>query len=315
MHNVLATRRAESGTVRLAPAIGAFVAIALLAACSSGSDDDANQLSAPLTPVVETGSTQVALASTDLSVGPNRLAFGLIDLESGPIRDADVLVSTFFLSGGRQEGPIQTARALWRNWPVGNAGAYTANFDFSRPGSWGIVAEFVDTSGTNRIVSAGLDVQPDSSTPAIGSPPPQSVTKLAKDFDDLAELTSDPQPDAELYNMTVAEGLESGRPLLVTFSTPAFCQTATCGPQLDVLKQLKNDYRDRAGFVHVEVYDNPHEIEGDLSNARLVRAMMDWGLPTEPWTFIMDAEGMVAAKFEAFVTREELEETLTAVLQ
>ena len=78
---------------------------------------------------------------------------------------------------------------------------------------------------------------------------------------------------------------------------------------------MKSVYGDRANFIHVEVYDNPTEIEGDLSNARLVQAMIDWGLPTEPWTFIMDAEGKVAAKFEAFVTKDELEQALTTVLQ
>lgn len=267
------------------------------------------------TPVVESGTAQIALASTDLSVGPNRLAFGLIDFQSGPIRDADVLISTFFLGGGRQEGPIQTARALWRSWPIGQAGVYTANFDFPEGGAWGIVVSFVDSSGANRTVSAGLDVKVQSSSPAITKTPPKSVTKLASDFDDLHTMTSDLEPDPDLYAITVADALEVGIPLVVTFSTPAFCQSATCGPQLEVVKELKNSYRDRANFIHVEVYDNPSEIEGDLSNARLVPAMIDWGLSTEPWTFIMDAEGEVAAKFEFFVTKAELEQALTAVLQ
>ncbi len=283
----------------------------LFMACDADSKDD---VSGP-TSLVETGVVQIALASTDLSVGPNRLAFGLIDVQTGPIRDADVLISTFFLGNDRQEGPIQTERAVWRSWPVGQAGVYTANFDFSRQGPWGVVAEFVDSAGTDRTVSAGLDVSQESSTPGIGVIPPKSMTKLARDFNNLWVMTSDPDPDPELYVMTVAQGLEAGKPLLVTFSTPAYCQSATCGPQLDVVKELKNAYRDRANFIHVEVYDNPTEIEGDLANARVVQAMIDWGLPTEPWTFIMDADGSIAAKFEAFTTREELEEGLTSVLR
>ena len=39
----------------------------------------------------ETTTVRITLASTDLGVGPNRLAFGLVDVESGPIREADVL--------------------------------------------------------------------------------------------------------------------------------------------------------------------------------------------------------------------------------
>ncbi len=316
MVNLIST---ASGTRRAAALLIVALAMIALTACGSSSGGDVEQPTATSTvgptPVVESSTAQVALASTDLSVGPNRLAFGLVDLQSGPIRDADVLISTFFLGGGRQEGPIQTALALWRNWPVGQAGVYTANFDFAQPGAWGVVASFVDSSGTTRTVSAGIDVKAESSTPAIGGIPPKSVTKLASDFDDLHAITSDPEPDPELYATTVADALEAGKPLLLTFSTPAFCQSATCGPQLDVVKELKSVYGDRANFIHVEVYDNPTEIEGDLSNARLVQAMIDWGLPTEPWTFIMDAEGKVAAKFEAFVTKDELEQALTTVLQ
>jgi hypothetical protein len=308
-----------SGTRRAAALLIVALAVIALTACSSSSGEDVEQptdtSTGGPTPVVETSTAQIALASTDLSVGPNHLSFGLIDLQSGPIRDADVLISTFFLGGGQQEGPIQTARALWRNWPVGQAGVYTANFDFPQSGDWGIVASFVDSSGASRTASAGLDVKALSSTPAIGGMPPKSVTKLASDFDDLQQMTSDPEPDPDLYAMTVADALQTGKPLLVTFSTPAFCQSATCGPQLDVVKELKTTHGDRVNFIHVEVYDNPNEIKGDLSNARLVQAIIDWGLPTEPWTFVIDAEGKVAAKFENFITKDELEQALTAVLQ
>ena len=66
--------------------------------------------------------------------------------------------------------------------------------------------------------------------------------------------------------------------------------------------------------MHVEVYENAHEIEGDASRLRLDPAMAEWGLLTEPFTFVVDAGGRVAAKFEGFVTEGELEAALTAVL-
>ena len=263
----------------------------------------------------ETTSVRITLASTDLGVGRNRLAFGLVDVESGPIREADVLISTFYLGDGRQEGPIQTARAVWRDWPLGQTGLYSANFDFDRAGNWGVVAQYVDHLGSSLTVSAGLDVQRKSATPGIGERPPASITKLAADFSDINELTSDPEPDEDLYALTVAEALGAGKPLVVAFSTPAFCSTATCGPQLDVIKELKDFYYRDVNFIHVEVYDKPAEIEGNISNAPLSQAMVDWELRTEPWTFVMDAEGKVAAKFEAFVTKDELKAALTDVLK
>ncbi len=263
----------------------------------------------------ETSSVRITLASTDLGVGRNRLAFGLVDVESGPIREADILISTFYLGDGRQEGPIQTARAVWRDWPLGQTGLYTANFDFDRAGNWGVVAQYVDHLGSEVKTSAGLDVQRKSATPGIGERPPASVTKTANDLSDLRTITSDPEPDEDLYSLTVAEALDAGKPLVVAFSTPAFCRTATCGPQLDVIKELKDFYYRDVNFIHVEVYDKPAEIEGSPQNAPLSQAMIDWELPTEPWTFVMDAQGKVAAKFEAFATKEELKAALMAVLE
>ena len=310
-------RAVPSLTVLLTAAV---VLLMSMAACEINelTDDASNAPSRAMgggEAAAETTTVRITLASTDLGVGPNRLAFGLVDVDSGPIREADVLISTFYLGGGQQEGPIQSARSVWRRWPIGQVGLYTANFDFDRPGAWGVVANYVDHLGTSVTVSAGIEVKPKNATPAIGERPPASVTKLAKDFEDLQDMTSDPEPDEELYALTVAQGLDAGKPLVVAFSTPAFCRTATCGPQIDVIKELKDYYYRDVNFVHVEVYDKPAEIEGNLSNAPLAQAMIDWALPTEPWTFVMDADGKVAAKFEAFATKDELEAALDAVLR
>ena len=173
----------------------------------------------------------------------------------------------------------------------------------------------VQQGGEARQGTATVEVREESLTPAIGAAAPPSVTKVASDFTNLEALTSDPDPDPKLYAMTIADALGMGKPLLVAFSTPAYCQTATCGPQLDVVKELKAEHGERASFIHVEVYDNPDEIEGDLSRARTTAAVLEWNLPSEPWTFIVDAEGLIASTFEGFTTRDELEAALAEVLR
>jgi hypothetical protein len=262
---------------------------------------------------------QVAMASSDISVGPNRVAFGLIDSQNGPIRNADVEVSTFFLTPtGQQgqvetEGPIETQDAIFRQWPTGPGGVYTANLSFDRPGTWGL--GIIARTGEETVnASLPIQVKQSSATPAIGSPAPRSDSKTAEDVESLEQLTTDAEPDPELYDMSIAEAIEAGKPLMISFSTPAFCQTATCGPQLEVVKQIKEDYQGRANFIHVEVYDNPAQIQGDPSNAVISPTLQEWGLPSEPWTFIVDGNGVVQAKFESFTTREELEAALVEVL-
>ena len=258
---------------------------------------------------------QLAFATTDYGVGLNRLAFGLIDSEEGPIRDAAVEVQTFILSAdGHQEGPKQTVNAVFREWPVSPRGIYTVQLDLDREGTWGIGVIASRPNGDVRSASGPIEVKESSSTPQLGSRAPRSVTKTLADVGRLDQITTDVNPDAELYEMSVADAIGTGKPLMLVFSTPAFCQTATCGPQLDVLKDLKADYGERANFIHIEVYDNPHEIEGDLRNAVVSPTLAEWGLPSEPWTFVVDGGGIVQAKFESFTTRDELEAALTAVL-
>ena len=51
-----------------------------------------------------------------------------------------------------------------------------------------------------------------------------------------------------------------------------------------------------------------------MRNAKRAAAVTEWGLPNEPWTFVVGGDGKVADKFEAFVGREELEEALLGVI-
>ena len=243
------------------------------------------------------------------------MVFGVLDDDAGPVRDADVFVSTFYLPAtGGQEGPVETVDAVFRAWPVTPRGVFTAELSFDRAGEWGIGAVVLDADGAERKASARVRVKEASATPALGTAAPRSVSKTLTDVDGFEQLTTDFEPDADLYGMTIVEALDTDKPLLVVFSTPAYCQTATCGPQLDVIKKLKAEYADRMNFIHIEVYDNPHEIEGDLSRAIISPTAEEWGLPSEPWTFIVDGGGIIRAKFEAFTPREELEAALSGVL-
>ena len=294
--------------------------LVLLAAC--GADDAPAPTAGPTqtppdaaTPAREAADLRLLLASTDLSVGDNRVVFALIRSDSGPVRQADgVRVQTYYLAPTGQEGPVETVAATYRDWDERGRGAYTVRLSFNRAGDWGLGVSVEGSDGAVSSASARVPVREQSLTPALGAPAPLTESKTLSDTPEMSELTSDPQPDSALYTMTIAEAVASGEPLVVVFSTPAFCTTATCGPQLDVLKQAREQYSDRANFIHVEVYDNPHEIEGDLSNARIAPAVAEWGLPSEPWTFVVGSDGLVAAKFEGFATLDELERALLAVV-
>ena len=287
-------------------------ALAFAVACSSpapGTPAAAN------TPLPQGPDVSVVVVTTDYGVGSNRVAFGLVDREGMPVRSPEVQVRALYLPGGESAGEVRDAAAAkFQQWPVGQQGVFTTTLEFDTAGFWELQVDAANTAGEAVTARGAIQVHPEAATPSIGQPAPASVTPTAGEVEDLATITSSPAPDPDLYRLSVHEALETGKPLVVAFATPAFCVTATCGPQVEVISQLKERYSDQANFIHVEVYENPHEIGETGLTGNTVRAVSEWNLPTEPWTFIVDQDGVVRAKFEAFTTLEELERVLDNVL-
>ena len=258
----------------------------------------------------------VAVASTDLAVGANRVVFGLIRQGKGPVRDAQVSIETFLLRASGPDGPRQTVPAAFQVWPASSGGVYISELTFDESGEWGLGFRLLFSDGSETQAGTRVQVKSESATPSLGSAAPRSQNKTSRDVGNLDELTTDPEPDPDLYAKTISEALDEGRPLVVSFATPAYCKTATCGPQLDTLKHLKTTHSGRVNFIHVEVYDNPPEIrESGISVAKLSPTLAEWGLPTEPWTFVINSEGLIAAKYEGFVSSEELEGAVNSTLE
>ncbi len=275
------------------------------------------------------------LATRVLDVGTQRVSF-LLSGKKALIKAPEATVSATYLgntdlgdtelegAAGAGEGapanpPAETRQAIFHLWPYGIRGAYSTEFNFDRPGRWrlDITVHDADFSGATQLE---VEVVEQSAVPGIGSRPPLSRSKTLDEVDDIAQLTTDYEPDPDLYRISVAEAIESPRPAVIVFASPAFCVSATCGPQVDAVTELKETYRGRADFVHVELYDRPEEIQGDLSRAELADPVREWGftdLPewfNESWVYILNDAGLVEQRFESFATLTELEAALQQAL-
>ena len=264
------------------------------------------------------------LASQDLSVGLNRVAFGLVDLNGMPVRTDEAQVQAVYFPPGQNPGQVRdSAVARFMRWPPpGERGIFITPLTFDvaaagtgpQDGLWELRITTTTTEGVEVAVRTALQVAEKSSTPAIGAPAPPSVTPTSAGGEDLSTITSASDPDPDLYELSIHQALLEKKPLVVVFATPAFCVSATCGPQVEMVSQVKERYGDQANFIHVEVFKNPHLIKGGRPGGGLVAAVEEWGLPTEPWTFVVDREGRVRAKFEQFTPAEEIEAALKDLL-
>lgn len=268
----------------------------------------------------------VLMVSSDNAQGTNRVEFALVDRNNLPVGASEATVIPRYTPPGALESQGREAiTANFLPWPPEGSGrgVFVATVDFDvpgeataeNPGLWElhVVADASDGQRVEAVSAVRVKARP--STPDIGDPAPRSVTPTADQVSDLAHITSAFDPDPEFYQLSVHEALDLPRPLVLLFSTPAFCVSATCGPQLEILGQMKEQHRGRVSFIHVEVFEDPHLVEGNRFSAKQVPAVDEWGLPTEPWTFIVDRNGVVRAKFEQFTPREILEAALKEVLE
>jgi hypothetical protein len=245
------------------------------------------------------------VVSSEIVVGSNRFLVGLLNDEDAPIGSPDISVETrFFNLDESSQEPVSSAQLSYLETIPGERGLYVGTVEFDAAGKWG--AE-VDIAGPEleETVRTSFDVKQEGTTPEIGTPAPDSETPTSGDVKKLSAITTDAHPDPAFYELSVDEALDRREPFVVVFATPKFCSSAVCGPTLDVVKDVSKGYP-KMTFIHVEVYSNLD----DPSNLKLVPSVEEWGLPTEPWVFVVDRRGRVAAKYEGTVGPDELDAEL-----
>lgn len=248
-------------------------------------------------------------ASTELVVGENRFLVGVLNDDDAPIGspDIDVHVEFFDLTKCPEEAAGEEDMEFFYTIPK-SVGLYRTEATFDAAGTWG--AEVTITGdGIEETLKGSFPVLEESSSVAIGEEPPASDTPTSDDVKDLSEISTDKRPNPRFYELSIADALKRGQPFVVAFTTPKFCQTQTCGPTLEVVKSVAKDFP-KTTFVHVE----PYELPADPAKLEPVKAVLDWGLRTEPWVFVVDEKGEVAAKFEGGLAPEELEGALEEVV-
>ena len=254
-------------------------------------------------------------AFSEAVVGRNRIAIGLVR-GGTPLNDpgAKVHLRFFNLDENNPQPKAETDAAYYgQGLP---AGFYVAYPTFDKPGNWGVEVE-TRLSGQVQPSTSKLrvEVKEHSSVPNVGQPAIAVKTLTVKDAPDLAHLSSGTDPDPEMYQVSLDQALTSGKPTALLFATPGFCKTATCGPSLQVMQGLQKTYGDKMNFIHVEVYKYPFgESAQRQDGSGLSDPMVAWHLQSEPWLFLIDAKGIIAARFEGGITKEELGPALEKLL-
>jgi hypothetical protein len=272
--------------------------VVVLGGCGSSSGEHPSAQPAPgsLDALWHEGGEAVALISgtSDYSVGPVRTSFLVVRRNARAVETARARV---FVARALSARPFQRTWATLER--VGGQGIFVAHLTIARPGRYWIVAAPVGS----RVRGLGtLNVRARSQSPAVGAKAyPSPSPTIASTGGDFARLTTRAPPDRGLLRYSIAGSLAARKPFVVTFATPKFCTSRTCGPVVDVVDAVRRRLSHRGvRFIHVEVYRKNDPTLG------LNAFMRQWRLPTEPWTFLVGSDGRIKAKFEGPVSIGEL---------
>lgn len=300
------------------------VIVALLAAaCTAGGGGTAPPASAAVASPTASGGPEILplIISSELTKGPTRFLFSLTDRANALIAAPDVKVHLKFYDVDTATATVvfeSDARFLWAI--EGERGLYATDVTYPDAGRWGTRFTATLPDGSSKTVRADYDVVEVGSTVAIGAKAPSVKTPtIASAGGDVRAVSTDPKPAERLYTTSVDVALASGKPFVLAFATPAFCETQICGPTLETVKTVAADYPELT-FINVEPYVMKVEngslqpaldASGQLQSAPWTDA---FGLNTEPWIFVVGANGTVRAKFEAVVGADELRTAIDAAV-
>ena len=258
--------------------------------------------------VEETAATavmQVVLLPSELVVGQNRMAVGLLDVEDQMIDEAEVHFHYFDLTNPAAPQLEQEADAVQVQAPDGLTTIFIQNRSFERAGEWGLEVQAHLADGETAVQRIKFNVAAESSSVRPGALAPEVQTPTLDDVaGDFSQITSAWEPNPALYQISLADALGNGKPTVLLLATPAFCQTRFCGPAYETVSALAYQVGDAVNVLHVEVYaglPNPAE-----TNWQLAPVMAAFGLATEPWVDVMDEGGQVVYRAEGVFTLEEI---------
>jgi hypothetical protein len=261
---------------------------------------------------------------TTLSAGAeHRLTFGLV--RNGAMLSGDDLTEVHVRLVDQDSGETVT-EATVRGRVTGHAHAEASGDGEHEHGN--LVQYFapsmiIPQAGGYRLIvtSEGAETQMgfnglDATSVAVPGPgqamPAIETPTLTRNLDVSPICTR--SPACEFHTQTPAELIAGQTAFALLIATPQFCQTAFCGPVLELLIAGAANHRDLP-LIHAEVYANPAEVGGNLGDPALrpSQVLADLALTFEPSLFVVGRDGLIKRRLDNVLDADELDEALRSV--
>jgi hypothetical protein len=259
----------------------------------------------------------IAPAAQAFDVGANRYPFGVFTLSNEQVDDADVAL--YFAKDEKRGpviGPLPAQETSLEVKPAYRAAGeapdqaknvyVVPNVDFDHKGPWVGLAILKGKNGLEATRVSAPPVVGDNRVPKVGEKAPLIHTPTASDVGgDLSKIDTR-IPHDQMHQVDFADVLGK-EPIVLVFATPALCQSRLCGPVVDIAQQVADEYEGKADFIHMEVYNDNEIAKGIRPQLRA------FNLETEPWTFLIDRNGVIRDRIEGAYGVPELEQAMQSI--
>ena len=275
---------------------------ALLAAAACGDDKSSSgdRASVSVTTAKATDQNNVLVASSPILAGAPDQRVALILLKGRDPIAADAEVSIRF---GQVQGQTVGA-ALGPFTPERHSEGLQLPYHLVRatfpvPGNYAIQATINGNEALAALeaIDPAKDTSPKPGQPLTSTPTPTPADK--KGVDPIC--TADPV--CPLHDVSLDAALAEKKPLAVLIGTPAFCETNTCGPVLDVMLEEMKPFAGAARFLHVEVYT-------DRTAKTTTPAVNAFKLQSEPVLYLAGADGVIRQRLSGPYDRVEFRQAM-----
>lgn len=255
--------------------------------------------------------------TSEFQVGPNRTVFSLVD--SAGQKPVAAPERTLSIAYRGPKGELIASAPQTFVWAIeGVNGVYVGHATFPSAGNW--IADFTTAAPGSPAITLpfSFDVKQKAAVVSPGDPAPSVQTPTLADVGgDIAKISSDSSPVVRFYQTSEAAALAAKKPFVLIFATPKFCQSATCGPTLNRLKPVAAAHPELT-FINVEPYQLQFadgSLQPVLTGGGLtpVAATSAFKLSSEPYAFVVGADGTVSASFELVFSPDEIEAAIKAV--
>ncbi|HEX2088836.1 MAG TPA: hypothetical protein VHI54_02725 [Actinomycetota bacterium] len=256
-------------------------------------------------------------AQEALPTGEATFTFGMVTKQGALLTGGSPQV--WIARDGRTR-PLGPFRATFHRFTVNHedhsprtplTGFYAAPLEIPGPGTWSVAA-VADVNGSRLVGAKTLSVTSGEGPARAGTKAIAVETPVATNAAEAKRICTRKPPDPMHY-ISLERALRNGKPTVVTFATPLLCESQICGPVVDEqLLVFERVGAKRANFVHVEEFPPGADLKPDPQT--IPSYWRKWGFTTEPWTVIIDGDGIIRARFEGPVVAALIEDALKPLL-